>query len=331
MYGAWLKGKHLGDMESTEKFREHLATQNAEDKEKSEAFKEYATEKRLTDAEEKAQEAKLLKVPNPEEVQDFGKQIANLDMKPFSPFTLARYPLAREAMEEAERVAKANGREFSSGDYDALQRQKVAATSGPEGKFIRSLITIKNHMDLLEEISRKLPDPTQAPFINRILGIISEQTGGIPISDFNAAKQVVATEYIKAISGSGTAMAESDRRELDNSFSSAKGHPAFMSMMHRFRELLSGQAASVTEQYSKFKPVTEVTSLTPETLRDLFIDPTTGKIDHKLVQADENRIQQILHPGAKPAAPVARRVKAKDGTMWEISPDGTSAKPVEGP
>lgn len=263
-------------------------------------------------------------------------EMANLDKQMFSNTVVAHSPSAEQTNEMAVQKAKAKGFELSSDTFDVLKRQQINATSGRDAATIRALTVVKNHLDLMDALIGRLPDNTDVKVFNAAAIFLARQMTNEDVSDFNAAKQLVVQEVLKAVSGTG-ASAEADRRELEDVFDPAKSKAALYHVTHTIKALVSGQVEGLTTQYGKFKPATEVMATSPETLRGLFIDPVTGKVDKRLVQTDEDRIQRLLHPekfrdrsavgaapGFRPTAEIGGRPIGVVNGRW-VFEDGTPA------
>jgi hypothetical protein len=231
----------------------------------------------------------------PQQQDSMSSQMANLDKPMFSNNVTAHSESAEQTNEMAIQKAKEKGLEISTDTYDILKRQQFNATSGKDAATIRSLTVVKNHLDLMDALIGRLPDTSDVKAFNWAVISLAKQMTNEDVSDFNAAKQLVVQEVLKAVSGTG-ASAEADRRELEDVFDPAKSKAALYHVTHTIKDLVSGQVEGLTTQYGKYKPATEVMATSPETLKSLFIDPVSGKVDKKLVQADEDRIQRLLHP-----------------------------------
>lgn len=240
----------------------------------------------------------------PQQQDSMSTEMANLDKPMFNNSVVAHSPSAEETNEMAKAKATAKGVDLSTDTYDILKRQQFNATSGKDAATIRSLTVVKNHLDLMTALIGRLPVTTDVKAFNwAVIGLAKQMTNE-DVSDFNAAKQLIVQEILKAVSGTG-ASAEADRRELEDVFDPAKSKKALYHVTHTIKELVSGQVEGLTTQYGKYKPATEVMATSPEVLRSLFIDPVTGKVDKKLVQADEDKIKMDLSEGAGSPAPGA--------------------------
>ena len=262
----------------------------------------------------------------PEQIKQNATNMANLDQPMFSDSVTAHSETALLSNQLARDMAKEKGLELSNNTYDELKKQELNATSGQDAKVIRSLTTVKNHLDLMDALTAKLPDTSDVKAFNWAIIGLANQMSDENVSDFNTAKQVVVNEVLKAVSGTGASLGQADRQELEEVFDPKKSKEALYNVSHTLKELVSGQVAGLTSQYGKFKPATEVMAVKPEVLKSMFIDPKTGEVDRELVKADKERIKAILHPEEKPATPATSGEKAtkevKPGEFWTRDQSG---------
>ena len=83
--------------------------------------------------------------------------------------------------------------------------------------------------------------------INAIANTVARQTGASAPTNFDAAKQVVSAEIIKAIVASGGGVKE--REEAANNFAAANSPAQLKGVINTYKQLLGGQLNSLGLQY----------------------------------------------------------------------------------
>lgn len=128
-------------------------------------------------------------------------------------------------------------------EYDAttVSAKKKAAsdfTSGTLGNSMRSFATAGAHLDTLGQLVDAL-DNGNIQALNKIGNYFSQQTGGTAPTNFDAAKDVVGKEVVKAIvaGGGGVAEREGLAKRLDN----AKSPAQLKGVIKTYSELMKAQ------------------------------------------------------------------------------------------
>ena len=175
-------------------------------------------------------------------------------------------------------------------DYNAANFTSASSslrdfTSGQSSKVVNSLNTGIAHLNTLSNLSDAL-DNGNSPLFNKVSNLWKQQTGQPAPTNFNAAKQIVAAEVVKAISGSGGGVA--DREEAQRVVDAANSPAQLKQAIGTVRELFAGQLHSRRNMYEQGTGRKDFNRfLLPETIRELsaFDDPAHGV------------------PGGAPAAP----------------------------
>lgn len=137
--------------------------------------------------------------------------------------------------------------------YDASQYgSKVKArndfATGKNGNTVRSLNVAVQHLDQLGQLSTAMANG-DVQMVNKIGNYFATQTGGPAPSNFNAAKQIVGDEIVKAIIGAGGGV--SDREEAAHNISAASSPQQLAGVIKTYQGLLSGQLVGLKRQYEK--------------------------------------------------------------------------------
>ena len=119
-------------------------------------------------------------------------------------------------------------------------------STGTQGKQVNAFNTAIDHLSTMDKLSDALQGgDTKA--INAIANTVARQTGASAPTNFDAAKQVVSAEIIKAIVASGGGVRE--REEAANNFAAANSPAQLKGVINTYKQLLGGQLNSLGLQY----------------------------------------------------------------------------------
>jgi hypothetical protein len=133
-------------------------------------------------------------------------------------------------------------------DFTSVTAKKTAAsgfTSGQQGNQMRSFATSGQHLDQLTGLIDALNNGDNQT-VNKIGNAISAWNGNEQVSNFDAAKDVVAKEVMKAIVAGGGG--QSEREELSKSLSSAKSPQQLKGVVKQYRNLMTAQYDNLLAQ-----------------------------------------------------------------------------------
>jgi hypothetical protein len=133
-------------------------------------------------------------------------------------------------------------------DYTTVTAKKAAATgftSGAQGNQLRSFQVAGQHLDQLGQLIDALHN-NDLPMVNKLGNMFSQQTGSPIVTNFDAAKDVVSKEVMKAIVAGGGG--EGERAALKNSLDAAKSPAQLKGVVQQYRNLMSAQADALMEQ-----------------------------------------------------------------------------------
>ena len=118
--------------------------------------------------------------------------------------------------------------------------------SGLEARRVTALNTAMEHLGTLDDLSKALQN-NDVRLLNTAGNAVAKQLGVAAPTNFNAAKQIVGAEIIKAIVNNGGGV--TDRREAADAINGA-GSPAQLSgVISKYHQLLGGQLLSLKQQY----------------------------------------------------------------------------------
>lgn len=133
-------------------------------------------------------------------------------------------------------------------DYTQITAKKTAQTdfmSGSLGNQMRSFATAGQHLDMLGNLVDGLSN-TNSPLFNKVANTYKDQTGNPAPTNFEAAKDVVAKEVMKAIVAGGGGQGE--REALSEAMDNAKSPQQLKGVIQTYRDLMGAQYGNLLEQ-----------------------------------------------------------------------------------
>jgi hypothetical protein len=118
--------------------------------------------------------------------------------------------------------------------------------TGKNGNIVRSMNVSINHLDTLQKAADALKNGDIQLF-NRIGNSFSTQTGSPELTDFNATKQIVADEILKAVLGGPGGVR--DREIAAKSLDGVNSPEQLLGVINQYKELLGGQLGGLKTQY----------------------------------------------------------------------------------
>lgn len=137
---------------------------------------------------------------------------------------------------------------YDASQYGAKTKARNDFTTGKNGNTVRSLNVAVQHLDQLGQLSEAMGNG-DVQVVNKIGNYLATQTGKPAPSNFNAAKQLVGDEIVKAIVGAGGGV--SDREEAAHNISAASSPQQLSGVIKTYQGLLSGQLSGLKQQYEK--------------------------------------------------------------------------------
>jgi hypothetical protein len=133
-------------------------------------------------------------------------------------------------------------------------KQNVAAqaatvkdfASGEASRKVRANNTALNHLETMDKLAGDLAN-NDIRIVNAASNAFAKATGSSPPANFDAAKQIVANEVMKAVVANGGTGAE--REEAGNNIKSSNSPKQLREVLNTYRDLLGGQLSSLQLQY----------------------------------------------------------------------------------
>lgn len=173
-------------------------------------------------------------------VEAMAQLIATGKSAPITGFALAR-PQGQAVM---ARVAQINPA-YDATDYAAKLKAAKDFGTGQQGNAMRSFAVAGQHLDQLDGLVDALNN-NDTQLINKIGNTIATQTGSPAPTNFEAVKEIVSKEVIKAIVASGGGVSE--RKELADLMSQTHAPRQLKEAIKHFRTLMSVQHDALLTQ-----------------------------------------------------------------------------------
>lgn len=131
---------------------------------------------------------------------------------------------------------------------DVATRTKAAKdfSTGIQGRQVTAFNTAIDHLATMDKLSDALQNNDIKAF-NYLGNVVARQTGQPAPVNFDAAKQIVTAEIIKAVVASGGGVRE--RQEAEANFSTANSPAQLKGVINTYKQLLGGQLNSLGLQY----------------------------------------------------------------------------------
>lgn len=177
------------------------------------------------------------------DVDAMAKGIADGKFAPISGFALAK-PRGQQIM---ARVLEMNPN-YDAGDYTAKNAALKDFATGKTGTALRSFNVAIDHLGQLNEMVDHLNNGNIQAF-NKVSNYFSEQTGGTAPTNFDAVKDIVGKEVVKAIVAGGGGVSE--REELSKLLDKAKSPEQLKGVINQFTHLMDAQKSGLMDQYQR--------------------------------------------------------------------------------
>ena len=119
-------------------------------------------------------------------------------------------------------------------------------STGIQGRQVNAFNTAIDHLGTMDKLSDALANGDIKAF-NALGNIVARQTGAPAPTNFDAAKQIVTAEVIKAVVASGGGVTE--RQEAERNFAAANSPEQLKGIIGTYKQLLGGQLNSLNLQY----------------------------------------------------------------------------------
>lgn len=204
---------------------------------------------------------------SPESIEFAANQYVQTGIMPSVGFGKAAIAIRDSIIKRASQIASGAGAPVAPGAEPATpltpgeasakvvaNKQNVAAqastmrdfSSGVSARRVAANNTAINHLDTMEKLAADL-DNADIRVFNSAANAFARTTGAPAPTNFDAAKQLVASEVIKAVVNNGGGVTE--RQEAAEQFSRANSPKQLAGVIKTYKELLAGQLDSLGLQY----------------------------------------------------------------------------------
>lgn len=228
-------------------------------------------------------------------LNESGKQmaqaIANGQLPPLTGAALIR-PGGRAIMSEVMGINP----KYEAQQYGLGFATEKAFTSGKNGNTIRSFNTAIDHLGTLGELADALNNG-DVQLVNRIGNYIATQTGNPAPNNFEAAKQIVGDEIVKAIVGAGGGVG--DREKAQAAISGASSPEQLKGVIDTYKKLMGGQLHGLYQQYTSGGGKKDFRSFLTEESKAMANLPGEGApLGPNQVKLPDGRVKTFPSPAA---------------------------------
>lgn len=192
-------------------------------------------------------------VMTPEEVDYYANMYNQTNSLP--PLGMGSASLRQKILSRAAQIGMAGGASAAEGaanvvsnaqTRNAEKKTLAAFTSGVESRRVTANNTAVNHLATMEALADNLAN-SDIRILNAAKQAYAKATGSAAPASFDAAKQLVAAEVIKAVVNNGGGVKE--REEAAGQFARANSPEQLKAVIQTYKELLAGQLSSLQQQY----------------------------------------------------------------------------------
>jgi len=160
-----------------------------------------------------------------------------------------------QILNRAQQISMGGGATAAEAATNVVQgKQDVAGqtaavkdfSSGLSARRVTANNTALNHLETMDKLAGDLAN-ADTRIVNAASNAFARATGSAAPTNFDAAKQLVAAEVIKAVVQNGGGVTE--RQEAADNIKSANSPEQLRGVIATYRELLGGQLSSLAQQY----------------------------------------------------------------------------------
>ena len=162
------------------------------------------------------------------------------------------FPSSNSRLPHQEQILAEVARQYpqaTAADYPTmLAAQKSFAPGGSNGKVVRYLGVASDHLDTLSQAVAAL-DGGQLPLVNKLVNAFGYNTGSTAASTFDALKEIVGDEVVKAVVGGAGGMG--DRQAIKETLAAQKTPQQLANIIQGYRSLMSAQLDAQKQDYEQ--------------------------------------------------------------------------------
>lgn len=178
---------------------------------------------------------------SPQNIETIADAIGTYKQGPLTGFAL-RSPGAQQIMSRVfEKYPQYDAKNFAT-----AQQTMNNFSKGPQGNSVRSFNVALEHLDTLKDLTAALGN-NDVKRINQLSQRVSEELGRAAPTNFEAAKQIIGEEIIKAVVTGGGGVTE--RQAAGERLSRANSPQQLAGVIDTYQSLLVGQLKGLKTQY----------------------------------------------------------------------------------
>jgi hypothetical protein len=208
---------------------------------------------------------------------------------------LARVPWAVRGIVQQRLAEKYPG--YQAENFNMYNKGYRDFGTGQQGNTVRSMNVGIAHLDTLGQLADALHNGN-VPLLNKVANAWKLQTGSAAPTNFDSAKNVVAQELVKAITGYPGAA--SDREAAAAEIKNEKSPEQLKGTIETYQKLLAGQLAGLKGQYQHSTgrdDFEQAMNLNPETLQKLGGGAPAASVDPSVKAMSNADLLQALGIG----------------------------------
>jgi hypothetical protein len=200
------------------------------------------------------------------DVETMAQGIASGKLAPINGFALAK-PRGQQIMARAMEINP----NYDAGDYAAKNAALKGFSTGKEGTALRSFNVATDHLETLGTMADALNNGN-IQLLNKAGNMWNQQTGVAAPTNFNAVKEIVGKEVVKAIVAGGGGVEE--RKEMSQLLDAANSPAQLKGVITHFKELMGAQRDGLVDQYQRTTGRTDGATAFAPSKRGASVGPT---------------------------------------------------------
>lgn len=167
--------------------------------------------------------------------------IATYQMAPLSSFAMGK-PSGQAIMA----AVAAENPSYNANNFTEYQKGFKDFGTGKQGSQVKSFGVAMSHLNTLDSLGDAL-DNGNVQAINKASNAVKSWFGGPAPTSFNAAKDVVSQEIIKAVTGAAGALG--DRESAQKTLDAANSPAQLKAVIQTYKQLMAGQLQGLQRQF----------------------------------------------------------------------------------
>lgn len=135
---------------------------------------------------------------------------------------------------------------FQADEFPARQKALKDFSTGSQGNSLRSFAVAVDHLSSLSDLTDALNNGNY-PLVNKLANLWAQNTGSTGPTSFDAAKEIVGKEVVKAIVSGGGGVGE--RSRIAELLSNAKSPAQLKAIIGEYTTLMAAQRDGLVAQY----------------------------------------------------------------------------------